>query len=122
MKISKPLATLVTAIIVIAAVYFLLRSCGTSDTKPGPLPAETATTPSVPSTSTDYIESRIKSRLEVVAKRSLKVVCPARVDLVKGTKMTCKVLDAGDADKQLASANVIMTDRTGKFTWKSVPV
>lgn len=125
MKISNRLVAVVAAILVIVAVLFLFRSCGAKDSTDAgvkPSPSATATTPRVPSTSTGYIATKIKERLEVVAKQSLKIECPKRVDLVKGTKMTCKVFAADEPETQLAAAKVTITDRTGKFTWTSEQV
>lgn len=125
MKISNRLVAVLAAILVIVAVLFLVRSCGAKDSSDAgvkPTPSATATTPKVPSTSTGYIAIKIKERLEAVAKQSLKIKCPKRIDLVKGTKMTCKVFAADEPDTQLAAAEVTMTDRTGKFTWTSKQV
>lgn len=125
MKISNRLVTGVVAVLILAALVFALRSCGSgsSDGAPKPTTAATPDKPKIPTTSTGYIVTRIKGRLESITGRPVKVVCPATIELVKGTKITCKVYYSDKNPKtQVAKAIVTMKDRTGVFVWKSYPV
>ena len=125
MKITNRLIAVVVAVLIAAALVFGVRSCASDDTN-GSKPKATATAttvkPKIPSTSTGYIIAKIKGRLETITGRPVKLDCPKRIDLVKGTKMTCKVFYTKDPKTQVAEAVVTMKDRTGVFTWKSNPV
>jgi len=123
---SKKPILIVVFIIALAALIFVLKSCGGESSTTGPEPTASTPTPSAkPSAkpreeSSDFIAGRIKARLDSRSDITTRIDCPPKVVYTPKSSFKCDVFDDDDPEGTPLNVVVVVFGDNESFTWKTV--
>lgn len=113
---SSRIVFAIATLLILAGLFYLLRSLG-GDDDVEPLLTRATEAPVV-MMSTDGVIDNITRRLEENEGRKIRVTCPKEVAETIGTTFSCDVFFV-DREDAIATAHVTIDGPGGEFSWKS---